>query len=74
MAAWQESTAPSGRENKAAAEQLEKAYAGWDDAITVINETRKKQAQAPGQARHLPALYSRPSASPRSEGQSTSAN
>jgi transposase len=48
MAAWQENTAPSAREEKAAAERLERAYTGWDHAIGVIDETRKKQAQAPG--------------------------
>jgi transposase len=48
MAAWQENAAPPAREKKTAAERLEKAYAGWDDAIGVIDETRKKQMQAPG--------------------------
>lgn len=48
MAAWQENTAPPAREEKAAAERLERAYTGWDHAIGVIDETRKKQAQAPG--------------------------
>ena len=48
MAAWQESTAPPAREKKAAAKRLENAYAGWDHAIGVIDETREKQAQAPG--------------------------
>ena len=50
MAAWQESTAPPAREEKAAAERLDKAYQGWDHAIGVIDKTRKKQAQAPGLA------------------------
>ena len=49
MAAWQESTVPPAREKKAgAAERLENAYAGWDHAIGVIDETRNRQAQAPG--------------------------
>ena len=48
MAAWQENTAPPTREKKAAAERLESAYAGWDAAIGVIDETRRRQAQAPG--------------------------
>jgi transposase len=47
-AAWQEVAAPAAREKEAAASRLEAAYAAWDDAITVIDETRKKQAQAPG--------------------------
>ena len=48
MAAWQQNTAPPAREEKAAAERLEKAYEGWDAAIGVIDATRKKQMQAPG--------------------------
>jgi transposase len=50
MAAWQEqaASAPDGKQGAAA--RLEKAYAGWDDAITVIDEARKTQAQAPGLA------------------------
>ncbi len=48
MAAWQEAAAPPAREKKAAAERLENAYEGWDTAIGVIDETRKKQMQAPG--------------------------
>jgi transposase len=47
-AAWQGNTAPPAREKKAAAERLEKAYEDWDHAIAVIDETRKKQMQAPG--------------------------
>jgi transposase len=47
-AAWQEAAAPAAREKEAAASRLEAARAAWDDAITVIDETRKKQAQAPG--------------------------
>jgi transposase len=48
MAAWQEAAAPPAGEKKAAAERLENAYGDWDTAIGVIDETRKKQAQAPG--------------------------
>jgi transposase len=48
MAARQDSTVPAAGDGKAAAERLEKARAGWDTVITVIDETRKKQAQAPG--------------------------
>jgi transposase len=47
-AAWQEAAAPAAREKEAAASRLEAAYAAWGDAITVIDETRKKQVQAPG--------------------------
>jgi hypothetical protein len=47
-AAWQEAAAPAAREKEAAAARLEAAYTVWDDAVTVIDETRKKQAQAPG--------------------------
>jgi len=50
MAAWQEQAAPAPQEKQDAAARLEKAYAGWDDAIRVIDETRKTQAQAPGLA------------------------
>ena len=39
---------PPAQEEAAAAARLEKAHAAWDDAITVIDETRKKQAAAPG--------------------------
>jgi len=42
MAAWQENAAP------AAVARLETAREAWDDAITSIDETRKKQMQAPG--------------------------
>ena len=47
MAAWQEAAAPPAREKKAAAERLENAHGDWDTAIGVIDETRKKQMQAP---------------------------
>ena len=36
------------RGRAAAAARLEKAHASWDDAITVIDEARKKQIAAPG--------------------------
>jgi transposase len=48
MAAWQENAAPAAREKDAAAVRLETARGAWDDAITSIDETRKKQMQAPG--------------------------
>jgi transposase len=48
MAAWQDATAPPAREKKAAAERPENAYEGRDAATGVIDETRKKQMQAPG--------------------------
>jgi len=48
MAAWQENTAPAPREKKAAAARLDDAHAAWDGALAVIDEARKKQAQAPG--------------------------
>ncbi len=48
MAAWAGTAAPAPQEKAAAAARLEKAYAAWDDAITVIDEARKKQMQAPG--------------------------
>jgi transposase len=47
-AAWQENAAPAPQEKEDAAARVEAAYRGWDDAITVIDEARKKQAQAPG--------------------------
>jgi transposase len=50
MAAWQEAAAPPAGGKKAAAERLENAYGDWDTAIAVIDETRKKQMQAPGLA------------------------
>ena len=48
MAAWQAAAVPAARDKQDAAARLEKAYAAWDGAITVIDETRKKQMQAPG--------------------------
>ena len=50
MAAWQETAAPAAREKEAAAERLEKAYAGWDKAIGVIDETREEAGAGPGPA------------------------
>jgi transposase len=47
-AAWQDAAAPAAREKEAAASGLDAARAAWDDAITAIDEARKKQAQAPG--------------------------
>ena len=48
MAAWAGTAAPAPQEKEAAAGRLEKAYAAWDTAITMIDEARKKQAEAPG--------------------------
>jgi transposase len=48
-AAWQAAAAPAPRQEEAAA-RMKKAYAAWDDAITVIDQARKKQMQAPGLA------------------------
>ena len=49
-AAWQEAAAPAPQQEAAAAARLEKAGRAWDGALAVIDETRKKQAQAPGLA------------------------
>jgi transposase len=53
MAAWQDTAAqdaapPAPRDKTAAAARLDEAYAAWDTAITVIDETRNKQMAAPG--------------------------
>jgi len=48
MAAWAGTAVPAPREKEAAAGRLEKAHAAWDDALTVIDEARKKQMAAPG--------------------------
>ena len=48
MAAWQEAAAPPVQGKQASAARLEKAHETWDAAITVIDETRKEQAKAPG--------------------------
>jgi hypothetical protein len=50
MAAWREAAAPAPQEKAAAATRLEDANAGWDKAITVIDEARKQQMAAPGLA------------------------
>jgi transposase len=47
-AAWQDAAAAAPQGRQAAAERLEKAYQAWDSAITVIDEARKTQMQAPG--------------------------
>jgi transposase len=49
-AAWQEAAAPAPQQEAVAAAWLEKAGRAWDGALAVIDETRKKQAQAPGLA------------------------
>jgi transposase len=48
MAAWQDAAAPAPRDKTAAAARLDEAYAAWDTAITVIDQTRQKQMAAPG--------------------------
>jgi transposase len=48
MAAWQDAAAPAPQDKTAAGTRLNGAYAAWDTAITVIDETRKKQMAAPG--------------------------
>ena len=47
-AAWQHAAAPAPHGKQAAAARLDEAYAAWDTAITMIDEARKKQAEAPG--------------------------
>ena len=49
-AAWQEAAAPAPQREAVAAARLEEAGRAWDGALAVIDETRKKQAQAPGLA------------------------
>jgi len=49
-AAWQEAAAPAPQREAVAAARLEKAGRAWDGALAVIDETRKKQMQAPGLA------------------------
>jgi transposase len=49
-AAWQDAAAPAPHRKEAAAARLATAYQAWDDAITVIDEARKKQMAAPGLA------------------------
>lgn len=49
MAAWQDAAAaPAPRDKPAAAARLDQAYAAWDTALTVIDQTRTKQMAAPG--------------------------
>jgi len=48
MTAWAGTAAPAPQEKTAAAARLEEAYTAWDDAIAVIDEARKDQAEAPG--------------------------
>jgi transposase len=50
MAAWQDAAAPAPQGKEEAGTRLGKAYAAWDRAIAVIDESRKKQVQAPGLA------------------------
>src|SRR4029450_11619966 len=47
-AAWQDAAAPAPRDATAAAARLDAAYTAWDDAISTIDTTRKKQMAAPG--------------------------
>jgi transposase len=47
-AAWAEAAAPAPRETAAAAARLDKAGAAWDEAIGVIDGTRRTQMTAPG--------------------------
>jgi hypothetical protein len=44
MAAWQDTAAPA----PAATARLDTAYTAWDEAITTIDEARRKQMTAPG--------------------------
>ena len=50
MAAWQDTAAQDAapRDKAAAAARRDEAYAAWDTAMTVIDETRTKQMAAPG--------------------------
>ena len=48
MAAWQDGAAPARGQERATTDRLDKAYAAWDAALSVIDAERKKQAQAPG--------------------------
>jgi transposase len=50
MTAWREAAAPAPRGREEAAARLGEAYSAWDEAITVIDEARKKQMAAPGLA------------------------
>jgi transposase len=48
MAAWADAAAPTPRDLAEATTGLAQAQAGWDTAITAIDEVRKKQMAAPG--------------------------
>ena len=48
MAAWNDAAAPAPRDKTAAAAPAGRRAAAWDAALTVIDETRKKQMAAPG--------------------------
>jgi transposase len=48
MVAWQDAAASAPQDKAAAAARRDKAYAAWDEAITVIDQTRTKQMAAPG--------------------------
>ena len=49
-AAWNGAAAPAPRDKAAAAARLDDAQAGWDTALTAIDQARKKQMAAPGLA------------------------
>ncbi len=48
MSAWAGAAAPAPREAAAAAARLEEAGTAWDEALAVIDETRRTQMMAPG--------------------------
>jgi hypothetical protein len=48
VAAWQDAAVPAPRDKTPAAARLAEACTAWDTAITMIDETRKKQMAAPG--------------------------
>ena len=48
MAAWNEAAAPAPGGREGAAARLGDACAAWDEAITAIDQARKKQMAAPG--------------------------
>jgi transposase len=47
-AAWEAAAAPAPRDTAAAAARLEDAGTAWDEALAVIDDTRRKQMAAPG--------------------------
>ena len=49
-AAWNGAAAPAPRDKTAAAARLDDAQAGWNAALTAIDQTRRKQMAAPGLA------------------------